>query len=89
MATVQHDIPPGTVDSAAVRGLLNLPSEAQGAFLLRLLASLDRGDERDVRLLLRVFRDCEHGIPRSDPAAAIAYTWEEWQAEFGSGDGPG
>ena len=85
MTTTQYDLPYGTVDSAAVRGLRHLPPEMQWQLLVHLVSAVERGKDRLAAAFVHAVRRYENGKPTFDTTSYTRYTWEEWQAEFGSG----
>lgn len=85
MTTLQHDLPRDVLDTAAVRGLSHLPPDMQRRGLLQLLVAIEAGNDGWAAGFVAAMRRCENGLPMHDPTTYTRYTWDEWQAEFGSG----
>jgi hypothetical protein len=85
MTVLQHDVPFGTVDSPAVRGLLHLPPEMHWQLLVHLVSAIDRGRDRHAAAFVNAVRRYEHGKPVRDATGGTVYSWDEWLAEFGGG----
>lgn len=86
MTTAAISVAPEPEQSPALRGFERVRDANAWNVIHLLVDALDRGDDVRVQRLMKFLRWYATGPPPRDPDDTYTtYTWEEWQAEYGSG----